>query len=317
MTREDTAEMKTPRQLRKRMDEEVACQRGIRRSNLAKFSKKQNLISDFDNMEGLGVGISDESTQSVQNCSQVQTKITKISELKATIEKTDDEYRKLGKNCEKNANELYKLSKKLSQSRRFLASFTQLKDGFTTSLNDGSFSLRGKAFSRHNGRYMVRLENYDTFETCVAAEQGDKGTFNWRLHFKSTALEDEGNMSCWHDIPLVVNKTGVFNYVNEIPKGDLAKMECATKERWNPIKQDVKKGKLRFFSYGPIPFNYGFLPQTWEDPTKRSTFSDSATMGDNDPIDVVELSDMPLSCGQISSVKVLGCLGLIDEGETD
>lgn len=32
-----------------------------------------------------------------------------------------------------------------------------------------------------------------------------------------------------------------------------------------PIKQDVKKGKLRFYPYN-INWNYGMLPQTWEDP---------------------------------------------------
>ena len=33
----------------------------------------------------------------------------------------------------------------------------------------------------------------------------------------------------------------------------------------NPIKQDIKKGKLRFYPYN-IDWNYGMLPQTWEDP---------------------------------------------------
>ena len=32
-----------------------------------------------------------------------------------------------------------------------------------------------------------------------------------------------------------------------------------------PIKQDMKKGKLRFYPYN-IHWNYGMLPQTWEDP---------------------------------------------------
>lgn len=41
---------------------------------------------------------------------------------------------------------------------------------------------------------------------------------------------------------------------------------CMTQgERSNPIKQDVKKGAPRFYPYS-IPWNYGMLPQTWEDP---------------------------------------------------
>ena len=43
-------------------------------------------------------------------------------------------------------------------------------------------------------------------------------------------------------------------------------MEVATKEARNPIKQDIKKGNLRFYPYN-INWNYGLLPQTWEDPS--------------------------------------------------
>ncbi len=42
-------------------------------------------------------------------------------------------------------------------------------------------------------------------------------------------------------------------------------MEVATTEARNPIKQDIKKGNLRFYPYN-INWNYGLLPQTWEDP---------------------------------------------------
>lgn len=46
------------------------------------------------------------------------------------------------------------------------------------------------------------------------------------------------------------------------------KMEIATKEKFNPISQDSKKGKPRLYA-GPIYWNYGCIPQTWEDPTER------------------------------------------------
>ena len=42
-------------------------------------------------------------------------------------------------------------------------------------------------------------------------------------------------------------------------------MEVSTTEPRNPIKQDIKKGNLRFYPYN-INWNYGLLPQTWEDP---------------------------------------------------
>jgi Inorganic pyrophosphatase len=57
--------------------------------------------------------------------------------------------------------------------------------------------------------------------------------------------------------------------VCEIPKESAAKMECATKEPNNPIKQDMKKGKLRFYPYN-IHWNYGMIPQTWEDPDHKT-----------------------------------------------
>jgi len=44
--------------------------------------------------------------------------------------------------------------------------------------------------------------------------------------------------------------------VVEIPKMTKAKMEIATKEEFNPIAQDIKKGKLRDY-HGPIFWNYG------------------------------------------------------------
>ena len=54
---------------------------------------------------------------------------------------------------------------------------------------------------------------------------------------------------------------------------------------------DVKKGKLRFvancFPHKGYIWNYGYLPQTWEDPDHV----DSATncKGDGDPVDVCEI----------------------------
>ena len=56
-----------------------------------------------------------------------------------------------------------------------------------------------------------------------------------------------------------------MNFLCEIPKETSAKMELATDEVRNPIKQDIKKGKLRHYPYN-IHWNYGMLPQTWEDP---------------------------------------------------
>ena len=93
-----------------------------------------------------------------------------------------------------------------------------------------------------------------------------------------------------------------------------AKMEVATKEVYNPIAQDIKKGKLRDY-HGPIFWNYGCLPQTWEDPTVQHP--ELQVFGDNDPIDVVEIGSTALTMGTVQPVKVLGVLAMIDDGELD
>lgn len=108
---------------------------------------------------------------------------------------------------------------------------------------------------------------------------------------------------------------GTFNFIVEIPKESSAKMEVATDEIFTPIKQDTKKGKLRYYPYN-INWNYGLLPQTWEDPSFANPDVDGA-FGDNDPVDVVEIGQTRGNIGQLMKVKPLGCLAMIDEGELD
>jgi inorganic pyrophosphatase len=81
----------------------------------------------------------------------------------------------------------------------------------------------------------------------------------------------------------------------------------------------MKKGKLRFvrncFPHKGYIWNYGALPQTWEDPSQ--IHPDTKARGDNDPIDVCEIGESVGYTGQIKQVKVLGAMALLDEGETD
>ena len=53
--------------------------------------------------------------------------------------------------------------------------------------------------------------------------------------------------------------------VVEVPRWTNAKMEIDLKGKFNPIKQDVKKGKLRFvancFPHKGYIWNYGAIPQ--------------------------------------------------------
>merc|ERR1712194_852414 len=76
----------------------------------------------------------------------------------------------------------------------------------------------------------------------------------------------------------------------------------------------LEEGKLRDY-HGPIFWNYGMLPQTWEDPNVVDPETKCA--GDNDPVDVVEIGSAALAQGTIEPVKVLGVLAMIDDGELD
>ena len=160
-------------------------------------------------------------------------------------------------------------------------------------------------------------------------------------------MQDGKTISPWHDVPLEAGD-GMYNFVCEIPKMTLKKMEvslCAAgaplcphsrRSRWvagvprahtcylswqvatkvegNPIMQDEKKGKARLY-YGPIFWNYGLLPQTWEDPNVKGDADVGGAFGDDDPIDVVEIGASSQDMGAIVPVKPLGVLSMIDDGE--
>jgi len=141
---------------------------------------------------------------------------------------------------------------------------------------------------------------------------GESGTESFRLGFQDP--ESKKAISPWHDIPLEGETDGSYNMVVEIPKMTKAKMEVATKEENNPIAQDIKKGVLRDY-HGPIFWNYGCLPQTWEDPNVKHP--ELGCFGDDDPIDVVEIGGSALEMGSVKEVKPLGVLAMIDDGELD
>ena len=143
---------------------------------------------------------------------------------------------------------------------------------------------------------------------CVV--KGEEGTPSFAVHFEGA---DGKRLSPWHDIPLDADGDAV-NFLCEIPRVTKAKLEVDTKAEGNPIVQDVKKGNLRYY-HGPIYWNYGCLPQTWEDPNVKNEEVDC--FGDNDPLDVVEIGSKTLEIGSISPVKPLGVLSMIDDGELD
>jgi inorganic pyrophosphatase len=158
-------------------------------------------------------------------------------------------------------------------------------------------------------------------------EAGDKFTSDYRVAFYFNNLEtgEITHVSPWHDIPLMVKdivrttpatrEDNRYNFICEIPKWTRAKFEVATKEPFNPIKQDIKNGMPRFYKHGDMLFNYGCLPQTWESPEHQ--WPGTNANGDNDPMDAIEIGMTQLGTGSVTQVKVLGILGMIDSGEMD
>ena len=165
-------------------------------------------------------------------------------------------------------------------------------------------------------------------------ERGSRNSAESRMFFKDAS----GNIvSPFHDIPMLASKDmrfsqqsrikfrsnisgeGVYNMVVEVPRWSNAKIEIDTKSPLNPLKQDIKKGKLRYvancFPHHGYIWNYGAIPQTWEDP--NHTDESTNCKGDNDPIDVCEIGHKIQPRGAVIQVKVLGVFAMIDEGETD
>jgi len=126
-------------------------------------------------------------------------------------------------------------------------------------------------------------------------------------------------ISPWHDLPFSTRGNGgeeLLTFVCEIPLGAREKVEIHKSAKFNSLRQDLHKdGSLRYYVYSDSIVNYGAISQTWEDPDFLDP--DTHLGGDNDPVDVLQLTMMPCVRGQVQRVRVLGALALVDGGETD
>lgn len=104
------------------------------------------------------------------------------------------------------------------------------------------------------------------------------------------------NTNPWHDVTFGENAPSIVNGIIEIPKGTRAKYEL-----------DKESGMLKLdrvlFSSVYYPANYGFIPKTYCD--------------DNDPLDILILSQIDIVPLCIVSAKVIGVMRMIDGGEAD
>ncbi|CAK1599198.1 unnamed protein product [Parnassius mnemosyne] len=179
------------------------------------------------------------------------------------------------------------------------------------------FCVTSSPFSRNLTTSVIRNKvRRDYFKMYVAEERGSPYSPDYRVYFK----DESGPISPMHDIPLWADREQrLAHMVVEVPRWTNAKMEISLGEKLNPIKQDIKKGALRYvcnvFPHHGYIWNYGALPQTWEDP--RHVDAATGARGDNDPVDVIEIGSRVAARGDVLTVKILGTLALIDEGETD
>lgn len=163
-------------------------------------------------------------------------------------------------------------------------------------------------------------------QQLIFKEEGEIFTPSYRVkyYFKDLETGYLRQVSPWHDIPLYVRDpvrtkpqhvpANRYNFICEIPKWTRAKFEIATREPFNPIKQDIKDGVPRFYKHGDMMWNYGAFPQSWE--STEVIFEDGVS-GDNDPIDGVEIGMRQMRVGEVHPVRVLGVLGMIDDGQMD
>lgn len=102
-------------------------------------------------------------------------------------------------------------------------------------------------------------------------------------------------MNLWHDIP-AGNVPDELNLVVEIPTGSQNKYE---------LDKDYGIVKLDRVLYSPLhyPGDYGFIPQTLGE--------------DNDPLDGIVMMTYPTFPGTLMTVRPLGMLRMVDQGEAD
>ncbi len=103
-------------------------------------------------------------------------------------------------------------------------------------------------------------------------------------------------MNPWHDVSYGENIPLTVNAIIEIPKNNRAKYEL-----------DKESGLLKMdrviYSSMYYPHNYGFIPRTYCD--------------DNDPLDILVISQIPIVSMCLVEAKVIGVMRMLDQGEAD
>lgn len=91
-------------------------------------------------------------------------------------------------------------------------------------------------------------------------------------------------------------KNGTINVVIEIPTGSNHKIE------WDRKRACFMLDRIEPIAFAK-PCNYGFIPQTIDE--------------DGDELDVLVVTDQPLTTGIYLTARVLGVMKFVDDGEVD
>jgi len=169
-------------------------------------------------------------------------------------------------------------------------------------------------------------------EALTLKEQEKPGTLEYCIYF----LRYGNLISPWDDIPYKQKQQPpqppnyLYHYVVEIPRGTNAKLEIDYQDSpYHPIRQDTigkrtETGErpLRFvpdiLGQKGYPVNYGSIPQTWSSrDIAFVTDTGEELFGDGAPIDLCDISSPSVTVGEVRTVKILGSLCLIDQGECD
>lgn len=125
-----------------------------------------------------------------------------------------------------------------------------------------SVILTDDGFIDRKKNFMTRINNINS--STLTKPSSTSSSF-----LQTPSLLPSSSLASVNAPALFLSMPNIFlNMIVEIPKFEKYKMEIATATEWNPISHDIKKGKPRISS-PPLYWNYGALPQTWENPLIR------------------------------------------------
>ncbi|ETW52159.1 hypothetical protein PFUGPA_05774 [Plasmodium falciparum Palo Alto/Uganda] len=202
-----------------------------------------------------------------------------------------------------NSNNVISINNKVNKNDYFIETNKELK----INLNFQNNNIISNIFSNINIYDKISNIFINNKKTYMLKYNNNINEENFFISYFEKKDDNFVPISPWHHIDLK-NDDGTYNMIVEITKYNYIKLEIQLREKFNVIKQDKKKGKLRYY-HNSIYWNYGALPQTYEYPKhiyqNKSKKNKEALLftGDNDPLDILDIGSACLKIGQVVPVK--------------